>query len=51
MILNYILDKIQSIDGTRGSRKAYHLSIYSKITKYCCPSALKTKEYQELVNK
>ena len=31
MLINFILDKINSIDGTRGSRKIYHELVYKKV--------------------
>ena len=34
MLINFILDKIDSIDGTRGSRKSYHESIIHNIGHY-----------------
>lgn len=33
MFLSFILDKIDSIDGVRGSRKLYHQNIFNKLTK------------------
>ena len=33
MLVTYILDKIDSIDGIRGSKKAYHQAVYDKFMK------------------
>jgi len=33
MVLNFILNEIQSIDGIRGTRIPYQQSIYAKISK------------------
>ena len=36
MLVTYILDKIDSIDGIRGSKKAYHQAVYDKFMKQIC---------------
>ena len=50
MLINYILDQINSVDGTRGSRKKYHDGVFYKISKQLTAKQLQNPKVIKLTH-